>query len=104
VFAEAYFWLVATIIFILAVMQRGFYVDVRDIILYSLIVTYKHSIFYLFYKPLRFIISPIYFAFYGLSLTFTRIHAAITIKNDDWGTRGGKRKGKEPKTEDDFAI
>lgn len=92
VFAEAYFWLIATVLFILAVVARGFYMDVTDIILYFIIIMYKQNVFYLFYRPLRFLIVPIYFFAYGISLTVTRIHAAITIKNDDWGTRGGEKE------------
>jgi len=94
-FAEAYFWLIATVLFIVAVVARGFYMNPIDIILYFIIIAYKQNIFYLFYQPLRFILAPIYFLAYGISLTVTRIHAAITIKNDDWGTRGGEKEGEE---------
>jgi len=91
-FAETYFWLIATVLFVLAVLERGFYVDVRDIVLYFIIIMYKQNVFYLFYKPIRFFIAPIYFLAYGISLTITRIHAAVTIANDDWGTRAVKEK------------
>jgi len=94
VFAEVYFWLIATIIFILAVIARGFYIDMTDIILYYVIIAYKQSIFYALYRPIRFIFAPIYFLAYGISLTITRIHAAITITNDSWGTRSNSAKGK----------
>jgi len=30
---------------------------------------------------------PFYLLVYGFSLTYTRIHAAVTIGDDDWGTR-----------------
>jgi len=94
-FAEAYFWLIATVLFILAVMERGFYLDWMDIILYSIIIQYKQNVFYLFYKPLRFLLAPIYFLAYGISLTITRIHAAVTIANDDWGTRAPEEREEE---------
>jgi len=87
VFAEAYFWLIATVMFIWTVVARGFYVDVIDIVLYFIIIMYKHSIFYLLYRPVRFLFVPFYFFAYGVSLTITRVYAAVTIKNDDWGTR-----------------
>ena len=94
-FAEGYFWLIATVLFILAVIARGFYMDPMDIILYSIIIMYKQNVFYLFYKPLRFLLAPIYFLVYGISLTVTRIHAAITIANDDWGTRAVEKEEPE---------
>ena len=95
-FAEVYFWLIATIIFIVAIMTRGFHLDIVDIILFHCIVMYKHMGFYLQYNPLRFLWVPIYSFVYALSLAFTRVHAAITIRDDGWGTRGaGKNKEKE---------
>ena len=87
VFAEAYFWLIATVIFALAVLMRGFYFDLIDVILYHVIIMYKKYSFYLLYRPLHFLLVPIYTFVYGLSLTYTRIHAALTLKNDGWGTR-----------------
>jgi len=87
VFAEGYFWLIATVLFAISILSRGFYLNVVDIVVYFIIITYKQNVFYLFYQPLRFLLAPIYFLVYGISLTITRIHAAVTIANDDWGTR-----------------
>ena len=87
-FAEAYFWLIATIIFIISILTRGFYIDIIDIIVYVIIISYKQNGFYLLYRPIRFLFAPIYFFVYGFSLAYTRIHAAITIMDDGWGTRG----------------
>jgi len=92
VFAEAYFWLIATVIFLFSVVARGLCIDVEDIIIYYIIIMYMQNGFYLLYKPIRFLLAPVYFFAYGLSLTYTRIHAAITIKNDDWGTRHINKK------------
>jgi len=104
VFAEAYFWLIATVIFIVTVISRGFYLDVVDVILYFGLIMYKHNIFYLLYRPLSFLFTPIYFLAYGLSLTFTRIHASFTINNDDWGTRAAKEDGKRKVCEEENGI
>ena len=87
VFGEAYSWLIATVIFIISVAARGLCIDWTDIILYYIIITYMQNAFYLLYRPTRFLFAPIYYFAYGLSLTFTRIHAALTITNDNWGTR-----------------
>jgi len=87
-FAEAYFWLIALVIFALSIMAHGFYMDIVDVVLYFIIITYKQNGFYLLYNPVRFLFAPVYFLAYGLSLTYTRIHAALTITNDGWGTRG----------------
>jgi len=95
--AEAYLWLVALVIFVLSVMANGFSMDLRDIIMYFIIIAYKQNGFYLLYNPVRFLFAPVYFFAYGLSLTYTRIHAAITITNDGWGTRD-KAKTKEAQT------
>jgi len=94
-FAEAYFWLIATIIFIVLVITRGFYPNWIDIILYFIVITYKHNTFYMLYRPVRFLFVPFYFFVYGLSLTLTRIHAALTITDDDWGTRSDRKEKKE---------
>lgn len=102
-FAEAYFWLIATIIFIISVIARGFHPDWIDIILFFIIMTYKHNVFYLWYNPLRFLFVPFYFLMYGFSLAFTRIHALVTIKNDDWGTRK-KESDPPPPTSADTGI
>jgi len=91
-FSEAYFWLIAVIIFIISIITKGLYIDMVDIILYYIFIMYIQNVFYLFYKPIRFLLSPIYFLVYGLSLTFTRIHAIVTINNDTWGTRGAAKK------------
>ncbi|MCL2367360.1 MAG: glycosyltransferase family 2 protein [Oscillospiraceae bacterium] len=86
-FSEVYFFLIAIILFVISVLARGFYVDIRDIILYFIIVTYINYAYYMLYKPLRFLFAPFHSLLYGLTLLFTRIHAAVTITNDDWGTR-----------------
>jgi len=86
-FTDAYLWLVATVIFAVVYFTRGFNMDMRDVILYHCIISYKQNIFFMLYRPIRFLFSPIYLFAYGLSLTYTRIHAAITIRRDDWGTR-----------------
>ncbi|MCL2407381.1 MAG: glycosyltransferase family 2 protein [Defluviitaleaceae bacterium] len=91
-FGESYFWLIAKMIFLSTLFSSGIYIDIVDIFLFFIIVMYKHNTFYLLYRPIRFLFIPVYFFAYGLSLTYTRIHAAITIKNDDWGTRGGNKK------------
>jgi len=93
-FFESYLWLIATIIFVLSVIANGFYMDIVDIILFFIIITYKQNVFYLLYKPARFLLAPIYFFIYGLSLTYTRIHAALTITNDGWGTRSVKKENR----------
>ena len=56
--------------------------------MYYVIIAYKQNVFYLLYNPVRFLFAPFYFIFYGLSLAYTRIHAALTITDDGWGTRG----------------
>jgi len=84
---EVYLWLIATILFILSVLARGFYFDLIDIIIYHFIILYAHNGFYLLYRPLHFLLVPIYAFVYGIFLLFIRIYAAITIKNDNWGTR-----------------
>jgi|GEM_PF-1014239 len=94
-FNEVYLWLIATVIFIVSIITRGLYINWIDVVLYFIIITYKHNIFYSLYRPIRFLLVPLYFLVYGFSLTFTRIHAALTITNDDWGTRGGKEEQKE---------
>ena len=84
---EVYLWLIATILFIISVLTRGFYFDPIDIIIYHFIILYAHNGFYLLYRPLHFLLVPIYTFVYSIFLFFIRIYAAITIKNDDWGTR-----------------
>jgi len=87
VFAEAYLWLIAIIIFILLVLARGFYFDLVDVVVYYWIVMYKYNSFYMLYRPFRFLFMPFFTLIYGFSLVYTRIHAAITITDDGWGTR-----------------
>lgn len=87
VFAEAYLWLIATIIFVIIVITRGFYVDVVDMVAYYWIVMYKYNTFYMLYRPFTFLFMPFYTLIYGISLIYTRIHAAVTIRDDGWGTR-----------------
>lgn len=89
VFGESYLWVVSIIIYVYYLTQRDFIIDydLIDIILFWLIMTYKHNIFYALYKPLYFIIMPLYSLVYGLFLIFIRIYALITITNDKWGTR-----------------
>ncbi|MCL2402466.1 MAG: glycosyltransferase family 2 protein [Oscillospiraceae bacterium] len=93
--ADTYFWLIATILFIISVVQRGFYFDIVDIILYHFIIMYMHNGFYILYRPLQFIFVPVYSFVYGVFLLFVRIYAAITIKYDGWGTRGAGIKKEE---------
>jgi len=93
-FADTYFWLIATMIFAMSILFNGLHLSAIDIILFFLIMCYKQSVFYLLYRPIRFIFVPIYIFAYGISLTYTRIHAAITIKDDGWGTREIKEGNK----------
>jgi len=99
VFSEAYFWLIATVLFAVAVMTRGgLFLDWMDVILYFIIICYLQNIYYLLYNPIRFALAPIFFFVYGISLTITRVHAVVTIKNDGWGTRtAAKNARKEEK-------
>jgi len=86
-FTEVYLWLIATIIFIIQITTRGFQPNWMDIILYFIIISYMHNAFYALYRPIRYLLVPFYLLVYGFSLTYTRIHAAVTIGDDDWGTR-----------------
>ena len=86
-FAETYFWLVALVLFIISVLRNGISIDWIDIIMFHIILSYKQNVFYLLYRPLHLLFAPIYSAVYSVSLIITRIYAAITIKNDGWGTR-----------------
>ena len=86
--AESYFWLIATVIFLLSVLDRGFYFDLRDVVLYHFIIMYAHNGFYLLYRPFQFLIVPLYSFIYGIHLAFIRVYAVVTIKQDSWGTRG----------------
>jgi len=87
-FAESYFWMISTIIFIALIVNRGYlYIDWRDMIRYFLIITYMHNIFYMYYKPVRFLLAPIYFLVYGVFLTVVRVYTLLTLTNDSWGTR-----------------
>jgi len=101
--SDTYFWLVALIIFLISVIQRGFYFDARDVILYHFIIMYIHNGFYLLYRPLQFIIVPIYSFVYGLFLLYTRIYAAVTIKHDGWGTRGASMKKEDYKSSEIYS-
>ena len=94
-FGEVYFWLIATILFVLDVMARGLYINWIDIILYFCIITYLNYAQYMLYKPLRFIFAPFHSFLYGLTLLFTRIYAAATLGDDDWGTRATKNEKEE---------
>ena len=87
-FAEVYLWLIATIIFILQVLTRGFYFDLVDIIIWHCIMSFKHNGFYFLYRPLHFIVAPIYTFVYGFFLMFIRALAGLTLADDGWGTRG----------------
>ena len=92
VFGEVYFWLIATVIFIVSLLFHGFNINFIDITIYFVVLMYKQNAFYMLYNPIRFLFVPVYFFVYGVSLAITRLYAAFTIKNDDWGTRIGKKK------------
>ena len=92
-FSEVYFWLIALVLFVIEVMHRGLYISWIDIILYFCIITYLNYAQYMLYKPIRFIVAPFHSFFYGLTLMFTRIHAAVTLSDDGWGTRAVADKG-----------
>lgn len=91
--AESYFWLITTIIFVIAVLNRGFYLDLRDLIIYFLAISAAHAGFYLLYKPMRFLLFPLFSLAYGLFLIVVRLYTAFTIGNDSWGTRTRKEQG-----------
>ena len=98
-FAEVYFWLIALTIFMLQVITRGgIDVDIVDVILYFCIITYLNYAYYLAYKPWRFIFAPFHSFLYGLTLIYTRIHAAVTIADDGWGTRKMERQPRKEET------
>jgi len=87
-FAETYLWLVATILFIIQVLTQGFHFNLTDIIIWHCIMSFKHNGFYFLYRPLHFIVTPIYTFVYGFFLTFIRVLAGLTLADDGWGTRG----------------
>ncbi|MCL2437137.1 MAG: glycosyltransferase family 2 protein [Clostridiales bacterium] len=100
-FAEAYLWLVALILFTLTAISRGgFDFHWHDAIIFTSIVLLMHKGFYLLYRPLDFLLVPIYTLVYGFSLIFTRIHALVTITNDGWGTRALKDEDVDPEAGD----
>ncbi|MCL2438532.1 MAG: glycosyltransferase family 2 protein [Coriobacteriia bacterium] len=99
---EAYFWLITTVIFAFAIMRRGFYFDLRDIVIYFLAIAAAQAGFYLLYRPAKFLLVPLFSLVYGVFLTFVRLYTALTIFDDKWGTRAGQQasteesSGKEP--------
>ncbi|MCL2572241.1 MAG: glycosyltransferase family 2 protein [Defluviitaleaceae bacterium] len=99
-FAETYFWLIATVSFIISVLNRGFHFHLMDVILYHCIISFKHNGFYMLYKPTRFLLAPIYTFIYGFTLIYTRIYAVVTLYDDGWGTRGQGRESEDT----DFVI
>ena len=87
-FLEAYLWLVALILWIISIIARGGVdFDLRDAIIFTSIVMFKQNGFYILYRPIHFVLVPIYTIVYGLFLIFIRAYAIVTIFNDDWGTR-----------------
>jgi hyaluronan synthase len=94
--AEAYLWLVTTVLFVILVLSRGFlYFDLRDIILYFFAVAAIHNGFFKLYNPLKFLAVPAFMFVHGVFLAFVRAYTAITITNDDWGTRTPKQDEEE---------
>jgi len=86
-FAEAYLWAIALIIFMYRAIVAGVSFDWRIIAIFTLLVMFKHNSLYLLYRPLHFIVLPIYTAVYGVFLVFIRFYTLLTLKFDGWGTR-----------------
>ena len=99
-FAEVYFWLIAIVLFSIDVAVRGFYFNLADITFYFCVITYTGYAYYMLYKPLRFIFAPFHSLLYGLTLIFTRIHAAVTLTDDGWGTRTVEDEDEDEAIED----
>jgi len=86
-FAEAYLWLIALIIFLFRIFTVGVSFNWYIILVFTLLVMFKHNSLYLLYRPLHFILLPIYTLVYGIFLTFIRFYTLATIRFDGWGTR-----------------
>jgi len=84
---DAYFWLITTAIFAFAVFNRGFFFDLRDIVIYFVAVSAAQAGFYMLYRPARFLLAPVFSLVYGVFLALVRLYTALTIRNDSWGTR-----------------
>jgi len=84
---ESYLWIVTTAMVIMALLSRGFYFNLRDLVIYFLAISAAHAGFYLLYRPVRFLLVPVYSFIHGIFLTVVRVYAALTIRNDSWGTR-----------------
>ena len=95
-FAEAYLWMIALIIFLVRFFTVGASFNWYIILIFTLLVMFKHNSLYLLYRPLHFILLPIYTMVYGVFLMFIRFYTLATIRFDGWGTRTVENKNEEP--------
>ena len=84
---ESYLWSVTTILVIIALLSRGFYFNLQDLLIYFLAISAAHAGFYLLYRPIRFLLVPLYSFIHGIFLAVVRFYTLLTIRDDSWGTR-----------------
>lgn len=87
-FMETYLWLITLIIWLLFSRQIqltwSFWIHA---LIYYVLMNYLNTVYYVFHKPIWYILSPVFSLFYGLSLMWVYLKTVFLLFNSKWGTR-----------------
>ena len=87
-FMESYLWLITLIIWLLfsrrIELSLEFWIHAM---IYYVLMNYLNTVYYIFHKPVRYLLSPIFSLFYGIMLIWIYIKTVLMLFSDKWGTR-----------------
>lgn len=87
-FMESYLWLITLILWFLfsrnVELSLEFWIHAA---IYYVLMNYLGTVYYIFHKPIRYLLSPIFSLFYGLALIWIYIKTMLFLFNSKWGTR-----------------
>jgi len=87
-FMESYLWLITLILWFLFSRNIETSLDFwLHALIYYVLMNYLNTVYYIFHKPIRYILSPIHSLFYGVTLIWIYIKTVVLLFNGKWGTR-----------------
>jgi len=87
-FMESYLWLINLLLWLFGTRNietsLGFWIHAA---IYYVLMNYLNTVYYVFHKPVRYLLSPIYGLYYGILLFWIYFKTTLRLFKSGWGTR-----------------
>lgn len=95
-FMESYLWLINLLIWLIFSRKIETSTDFWiHALIYAMLLNYLNSVYYVFHRPFRFLISPIYGLYYFVMLNWIYVRTVLKLFKGNWGTRESNNRKEE---------